>query len=312
MEGVMKRPISIIPLVYLLCIAFGCQKGEKLAAGKEVEPTITVNSAISADGISIAYEVRGEGEPALVFVHGWCCDRSYWDAQLPYFAKKYKAVAIDLAGHGESGLGRKEWTMGAFGEDVVEVANKLALDRVVFVGHSMGGAVILEAARRMPKRVIGLVGVDTLQDFEEKYTQEQIQEMFAPLRSDFAESVRDFVHNMFPPNSDLALVEKIAIDMSAAPQEVGLGALQGFVDFHNNEIIRVLQEVRAPITCISSDKYPTNVETNRIYSPSFQAKIMSGVGHFNMIEDPETFNRLLEETIQEFVRTEKQAKKLPS
>jgi len=301
----MKKLILIIPLVLLLCFTFGCRQGEEVAAEKEAEPTIIVDNAISADGISIAYEVRGEGEPALVFVHGWCCDRSYWDAQLPYFAQRYKVVAIDLAGHGESGLDRKEWTMGAFGEDVVAVVNKLTLDQVVLVGHSMGGAVILEAARRMPKRVIGLVGVDTLQNFEDKFTQEQIEDMFTPLRSNFAEATRNFVRTMFTPNSDPVLVEKIANDMSSAPQEVGLGALEGYVDFHNNEEIRVLQEVQAPITCIPSDKYPTNVENNQRYAPSFQAKIMSGVGHFNMIEDPETFNRLLEESVQEFMHMAK-------
>jgi pimeloyl-ACP methyl ester carboxylesterase len=286
----------------------GCEKkGEEPVdvVEKEAEPTIIVDNAISVDGISIAYEVRGEGEPALVFIHGWCCDRSYWEEQLPHFAEKYKVVAIDLAGHGESGLDRKEWTMGAFGEDVVAVVNKLNLDQVVLIGHSMGGLVILEAARRMPKRVIGLVGVDTLQNFEDKFTQEQIDDWFTPLRSNFAEATRNFVRTMFTPNSDPALVEKIATDMPSSPQEVGLGALEGCVDFQNNEIIRVLQEVQAPITCISSDKYPTNVETNQRYAPSFQAKIMSGVGHFNMMEGPETFNRLLEETIQEFVQTTK-------
>jgi pimeloyl-ACP methyl ester carboxylesterase len=107
---------------------------------------------------------------------------------------------------------------------------------------------------------------------------------------------------MFTPNSDSALVKKIVADMSSAPQEVGLGALEGYIDFQNNEIIRVLQEVKAPITCINSDKYPTNVETNQRYAPSFKAMIMSGVGHFNMIEDPETFNRLFEETVKEFVQ----------
>jgi len=90
--------------------------------------------------------------------------------------------------------------------------------------------------------------------------------------------------------------------MSSAPQDVGSGALEGYVDFQNNEIIRVLQEVQAPITCINSDQYPTNVEANQHYAPSFKALIMSGAGHFNMIEDPETFNRLLEETVQEFVQ----------
>jgi len=110
----MKKQLMVIPLVFLLCFTSSCQQGEEMAAEKKVEPTKIVDNAISADGVSIAYEVRGEGEPALVFVHGWCCDRSYWDAQLPYFAQKYKVVAIDLTGHGESGLDRKEWTMGAF------------------------------------------------------------------------------------------------------------------------------------------------------------------------------------------------------
>ena len=301
----MKKLFMIIPLVILLCFTFGCQQGEEVAAEKEVEPTITVDNAISADGISIAYEVRGEGEPALVFVHGWCCDRSYWNKQLPHFAEKYKVVSIDLAGHGESGLDRKEWTMGAFGEDVVAVINKLDLDQAVFIGHSMGGPVILEAARLMPKRVIGLVGVDTLKDFEFKYTQEQIDNWFTPLRADFVEDTRDFVRTMFTPNSDPALVEKIATDMSSSPPMVGLGALEGYFDFQNNEIIQVLKEVQAPITCINSDMDPTNVETNQHHSPSFKARIMSGVGHFNMMEDPETCNRLLEETIQEFVHMAK-------
>jgi pimeloyl-ACP methyl ester carboxylesterase len=154
----------------------------------------------------------------------------------------------------------------------------------------------------MSKRVIGLVGVDTLQNFEDKLTQEQIDDWFTPLRSNFVETTRNFVRTMFTPNSDPALVEKIVADMSSAPQEVGLGALEGYVDFQNNEIIQVLQEVQTPITCINSDQYPTNVEANQHYAPSYKAVIMSGAGHFNMIEDPETFNRLLEETVQEFVQ----------
>jgi pimeloyl-ACP methyl ester carboxylesterase len=299
----MKKLLLILPLVFLLCITFGCQQqGEEVAEEKEAEPTITVDNAISADGISIAYEVRGEGKRALVFVHGWCCDRSYWNEQLSYFVQNYKVVAIDLAGHGESGLDRKEWTMGAFGEDVVAVVNKLNLDQVVLVGHSMGGFVILEAARRMPQLVIGLVGVDTLNNFEFKFTQEQIDELFTPLRSNFVEATSNFVRTMFTPTSDSALVEKIVVDMSSAPQDVGIGALEGYVNFQKNEIIRVLQEVKAPITCINSDMNPTNVETNQNYASSFKAVIMSEVGHFNMMEDPETFNRLLEETVQEFVQ----------
>lgn len=289
---------SFLLSMSIILLIVGCAKQEE-------EPAIIVDSAISADGNAIHYQVQGQGKPALIFIHGWCCDRSYWDAQLPYFAQKYKVVAIDLAGHGESGLDRKEWTMGAFGEDVVAVVNKLDLDQVVLIGHSMGGFVILEAARRIPERVIGLVGADTLQNFEGKLTQEQMDEWFTPLRANFVEGANNFVRTMFTPEANSALVEKIATDMSSAPPTVGLGALEGYVHFQNNEIIQVLQEVQAPITCINAELWATDVEVNQSYAPSFKAVIMSGVGHFNMIEDPETFNCLLEETVQEFVQMAK-------
>src|SRR5215211_3854187 len=75
----------------------------------------------SRDGIPLAFEVHGAGAPAVVLVHGWSCDRSYWDGQVGPLAARYRTVAVDLAGHGESGSGRRAWTMAAFGEDVVAV-----------------------------------------------------------------------------------------------------------------------------------------------------------------------------------------------
>ena len=54
----------------------------------------------SKDGVSISYQVTGKGLPALVFVHGWCCDKSYWDPQVRYFAADHQVITVDLAGHG--------------------------------------------------------------------------------------------------------------------------------------------------------------------------------------------------------------------
>jgi len=105
---------------------------------------------------------------------------------------------------------------------------------------------------------------------------------------------------MFTENADPALIEKIVEDMSAAPPEVGLGSFEEMIDYMKHTYLEAVQEVKVPITCINSDKYPTNREGNKRYVPSYKAKIMTGVGHFNMIEDPDTFNRLLEETVQEF------------
>jgi pimeloyl-ACP methyl ester carboxylesterase len=97
--------------------------------------------ATSRDGIPLAFEVHGVGTPSLVFVHGWSCHRGCWRGQVGPLAGRYQTVAVDLAGHGESGVGRRAWTMAAFGEDIVAVVEQLGLGEVVLIGHSMGGDV---------------------------------------------------------------------------------------------------------------------------------------------------------------------------
>jgi len=126
------------------------------------------------DGVPIHYSVRGKGDPALVFVHCWSCDRKLWDNQVSVFSKDHRVVTIDLPGHGESGKGRKDWSIGGFGEDVKTVVGKLGLRRVVLIGSSMGGPVALEAARRMPERVVAIVPVDTLHNVEERIDRKSV------------------------------------------------------------------------------------------------------------------------------------------
>src|SRR4030095_15170552 len=113
------------------------------------------------DGVPIHYSVQGKGEPALVLIHCWSCDRNLWDNQVPVFAKQYRVVTIDLPGHGESGQERKNWSVESYADDVNTVITKLNLKRVVLIGSSMGGPIAVEATRRMPDRVVAIVPVDT-------------------------------------------------------------------------------------------------------------------------------------------------------
>ncbi|MCL5005039.1 MAG: alpha/beta hydrolase [Acidobacteria bacterium] len=277
-------------------------------AGQADKSAVEAGTAVSADGVQIRYELRGEGEPTLIFVHGWCCDRSYWREQLPYFAKKHRVVAIDLGGHGESGLNRKAWTMDAFANDVTAVARTLSLQQVVMIGHSMGGSVIVKAAPRMPGQVIGLVTVDQFYNLEEKHTQEEMDKFIAPFRVNFHEAVSNWVRTIFTPKSDPELVEWIVADMSASPPEVGLGAATGadgeiaFAFNVDNCLTRALQKVQPPLVFINSDLQPTPEEVNKRYPPYSHAKIVQGVGHFVMLEAPAVFNELLESAIGEFKR----------
>ena len=274
--------------------------------GHTDKPAVEVGTAVSTDGVQIRYELRGEGEPTLIFIHGWCCDRSYWREQLPYFAKKHRVVAIDLAGHGESGLNRKAWTMEAFANDVAAVVAKLGPKQVVLIGHSMGGSVILKAAPKLTRQAIGLVAVDQFYNLEETHTQEEMDEFIAPFRVNFREAVSNWVRTIFTPKSDTELVEWVVADMSAAPPDVGLGAAteaDGELAFWGNIdncLIRAIEKVEAPLVFINSDLHPTAEEINKRYPPYSHSKIVQGVGHFVMLEAPAVFNELLESTIEEF------------
>lgn len=256
-------------------------------------------TALSADSVRIAYSVSGEGEPALVFVHCWCCDKGYWRNQLDEFSKTHTVVAVDLAGHGESGMNRGKWTIEAFGRDVVRVVEKLGLQKVILIGHSMGGPVVIEAARGMPDRVLALIGVDTFQDLERELPEEARAQWLSGFKADFATTTKGFVRAMFPAGADSALVEKVAGDMASAPPEVGVGAMEDLLGY---KAAAALQGLKVPVYAINADRFPTNVDAGKRAAYSFEVKYMPGRGHFLMLEDPKEFNRLLAETIEEITK----------
>jgi pimeloyl-ACP methyl ester carboxylesterase len=250
----------------------------------------------SPDGVTIAYHIEGKGSPALVFVHGWSCDRSYWRDQVGAFAQTHTVIALDLAGHGESGDGRKDWSVPAFGADVAAVVKEEGLRKIILIGHSMGGEVCLEAARALPGRIIGIIGVDTFQDLSEVMTKDRSDQFVAPFKADFKAATNFFVRAMFPWGVDPNLVERVVRGMSAAKPEIAVAAFEALFSYR---AARTLREVRLPIRVINSDKNPTNIEGNRKIAASFGVRIMTGRGHFLFLEEPGEFNRLLGLTIAE-------------
>jgi pimeloyl-ACP methyl ester carboxylesterase len=252
----------------------------------------------SKDGIPISFEVYGAGEPTLVFVHGWSCDARYWRAQVPHFSKSHRVVTLDLAGHGHSGTKRLQYSMGAFGEDVQAVTEATGSNRVILLGHSMGGSVIAEAARLMPDRVIGLIGVDTLHNIEYPMTHEELSKMLAPLEKDFLNGTREFVEQMILPSMKPQLREWILADMSAAPSAVALSASKSMMtQYITGEAAKIFDEIRIPVITVNGDMWPINYEANRRHMSFFEAIILKGADHFLMLDRPKEFNQALEKAI---------------
>src|SRR5262245_42910654 len=204
-------------------------KKEKDMAGSQGAVSGT---ATSPDRIPIRYHAAGKGDPALVFIHCGGCERGFWDAQVAHFAAKHRVVALDLAGHGQSGGGRKDWTMPAFGQDVVSVVEALGLKRVVLIGHSIGGPVVLEAARRMPGRVAGLVLVDTLVNFEQKFPAEEMEKALSALQADYRGTTTAMLSQLFFSASTPEPVKARVLEtMLSVPQEIAVAVARSSVAY---------------------------------------------------------------------------------
>jgi pimeloyl-ACP methyl ester carboxylesterase len=245
----------------------------------------------SADGVPIHYETQGQGQPALVFVHGWAIDRRYWDAQVPVFARTRQVVTLDLAGHGQSGRGRQDWSVAAFGQDVRAVVEALSLEKVVLVGHSMSGNVILEAAKAMPARVVGLVPVDTLLDVDEVTSDAEVKGAIAAFRADYKATASGFMRKyMFTPTTPPELVEAVVKDATSFPPEISVPVLE---QSWRHDPRPLLKQIHVPIVAVNADKFPTRLDHARQYAPQYDALIVKGVGHYLMREDPAAFNAQL-------------------
>jgi pimeloyl-ACP methyl ester carboxylesterase len=288
-KPVARYSTSVLSCLVVLFLAFGVVRAQ------EQWPHVVP----SKDGTPISYEIYGLGEPSLVFVHGWSCDARYWRAQLSHFSKNHRVVVLDLAGHGHSGLTRMRYTMKAFGEDVQAVTEATNSQKVILIGHSMGGSVIAEAARLMPKRVIGIVGVDTLDNIEYPMTREEFDQMLAPLKSDFQAASRQFVKEMISSKTNPLTREWILSDMSSAPPAVALSAMDEMMSqYITGEAAKIFDEILLPVFAVNGDLWPINYEANRRHMSSFDAIVLKGADHFLMMNRTEEFNHALEEAIQ--------------
>jgi len=259
----------------------------------EQQTTATVKSA---DGSPIVYGVRGQGEPVIVFVHCWTCNHTFWDAQINYFSKRHRVVWLDLAGHGESGSRRQQYTMQAFGQDVAAVVKQIDAQKVILVGHSMGGPVVVEAAKLLGERVIGIVGVDTFYTpFEYPASQEKITAFVKPFETDFRKTTEQMVRSMFTPQADPAVVESLVAEFLTADADVGVSAMYELFNWN-------AQQASADLKHFSDILYNINAApTGKELPANDHVTMMPNVGHFIAQVKPEAFNRALEGIIATLV-----------
>jgi len=252
-------------------------------------------STPSSDSTLISISTSGFSDTALLFVHGWLGNKHWWDKQVEAFKSDYLVATMDLAGHGDSGKSRKDYTSKLYADDIVAVAKSLPAKEVILVGHSMSGAYALEAGPHI-KNLKAIVVIDTLKDLDLSFSPEQIDSILNLYSGDFGVCVEKVLPDyLFVETTPPAVKEKIKSEF-LSQSDFARPAIEALYFMDMKKFARA---VDVPLRAINSDNSPTNIENNRKYLKDYNYKVIKRTGHYPMLEDPEAFNSALKETLIE-------------
>jgi pimeloyl-ACP methyl ester carboxylesterase len=247
---------------------------------------------ITHQGVKLAYDDRGSGTPAFVFIHGWTCDRSFFAPQAEHFAQRHRVISLDLRGHGESDKPQGPYPIAAYADDIAQVIDQLRLGKVVAVGHSMGGITVLQLGAAHPDKVAGIVMVDPAPLVFPPEFKAGLESLVAAIEAGDQEPRRQFIQNhLFLPTSDKKLVEQVLRVMLAAPSHVAANAMKGILGF-DGPAIAARCKVPALHLAATPPLNPPHVMSQ--WLPTVVHGWTVGAGHFNMMEVPDQVNSMIE------------------
>jgi pimeloyl-ACP methyl ester carboxylesterase len=107
-------------------------------------------------GERVAYRDEGEGH-TLLLIHGMAGSSATWDAVIGRLSRRYRVVAPDLPGHGDSSKPRGDYSLGAFAASLRDLVDHLDIDHATIVGQSLGGGIAMQFTYQHPERCARLI-----------------------------------------------------------------------------------------------------------------------------------------------------------
>jgi len=270
----------------------------------------------------LAYRQAGTGLP-LLLIHGWRCSSRHWQGTLDYLADAREVYAIDLPGHGETPPWGDPITTTLLAREALEFADRLGLERFDLVGHSFGSAVAVGVAALVPTRVRRLVltSLGTARNVVERATLTQAHQQMDLALSFWRPLLalsRDG-HALWKPwiewaaNDPVisravagAFVEHLPEDETAIRDGVveffstdPLSALEVAITAGSPEFFPALTKVLSPVLLVTGDQDPlmpvSAVEAIAERLADCRLACLDRCGHLPMIEQPDTYHRLVRE-----------------
>lgn len=258
---------------------------------------------ITYQGHRISYHSKGKG-PAVVLLHGFCEDSRVWeDFKLDLIEEKFRVVVVDLPGFGASDV-IQDITIEGMAESVQAVLDSLKLEKIILIGHSMGGYVALALAEKYPDQLagLGMFHSQAKDDTEEKKAARQKSIDFIR-RQGSALYVKQTIPGLFAPkfiNSNTFLIEKLTFRASRyAPEGIiaALGAMKARPDRSD-----VLRQLACPVLFIigkMDEAIPWENGLAQTHLPAVaDIHILEKVGHMGMFEATKQTQSIVRQFVQ--------------
>jgi len=253
-----------------------------------------------AANIDLSFDDQGAGE-AVLFIHGHIFNRSMWLPQVEALRGRFRTIAPDLRGYGDSPLppAATLTTLKDFSSDIVALLDYLGVRKATLVGLSMGGQIAMEFAHSFPDRLAGLVLAATFPGAE---TTEGMAERNRVADRLVSDGVARFGCEMIPKllsRASMRAYPHIAANvyrMICSTDPSGAAAAnRGRAS--RRDYRETLRTVRVPSLVIvgSDDGYTTVDEARDMHRllPGSRLEIFDAIGHMPNLEDPQRFNAAL-------------------
>lgn len=258
-------------------------------------------SAVEIHNFKLGYREAGINNQGIapVFLHGVGSDKSVWDQQLQHFGQTRRAIAFDYPGYNESDLPDNDSDRQKVAAALLEALEFLKVKKAHFCGLSMGGVIALEIYQQQPEKVASLILANTFAKHPHgnamverslKFIENNSMRQFAEQRVD----------SLLAPNASAATRRQVVETMARIDKRTYRWSSQAV---WTADYLALLPKIKVPTLVIGAafdQPTPPNLSQELAAKiPNAKLKIIPNAGHLSNLDQPETFNRLIENFIKE-------------
>jgi pimeloyl-ACP methyl ester carboxylesterase len=275
-----------------------------------METTIVSGSDlfITVNGTKICYDDFGKGLEPIIFLHGFPFDKSAWKPQVAFLKNTSRVIAIDIRGFGKSNAGTEKMSINLFADDLIQFMDAIEIKTAIVCGLSMGGFILLNAAKRFPERFTALIFADTQCIADTPEVKEGRAKTIAQIEKEGIEKFAEyFLQAVFHPHTidnERGLVENIRGIIKNNSPEIIIGGLQALAS--RDETCTTLNKIDVPtlILCGKQDTVTPATQSeflNKNIKNSF-IHLIDNAGHLSNLEKADEFNHYLSYFVHDMVK----------